>query len=651
MNRHDLQKLAEAYTNVHEKKDSSYLETDMKKRQENNEKARKDMAKVKGQKNPHFEETNIRGNDSAKQKARLEKKRGMKLDDHPQFKKEEGYGAAPGSGEKHQERTKKWMDKKGMKGAPGLDAMAARKKEHEEKRGVKKEGVDSLTAAYNAVYEVEETETVAEDDKSYDRNRKRAAQRAADRNAARAAGKTGVVPGVGYVSPRKEKETYVDSAGTTRHKSGAKNEEVEQYVDFLIAEGYDCSELTWDDMSEEYSSLDEGLRSAVKKLFGKKEEPAKPESRGDQLRKKYDVGPEKSDTSAKMLILKKTRAKKEADQKQYGDSKYSKSVAKKSADAHDKYLKGGYSKYGADDARGSGNKARKRAAALTKEELEASGKFTAEEIEAIINVDIEEGSRGKAAIGGTVGNVAGKLIGSAVGGRTGAFVGQFAGGAAGAAAGAKKGRKGSAALGGGVGALGGAVGSGVGGAIASSYEMEGEMIEAAAVGAALGNIAGRTIGAKIGGAAGADIGKYVGAAGGAAALAKKGQKGKKAAGAALGSMIPGGGIGLGSAAGAALANSHEMEGNPIHEVFKDDIKQFAVNEIAGALSSLASQGAKAVKGLGAMGGATGTKIADTVVQGGKNAVAFAKKNPLGAGAIGAGAVGAGALVANSGKKK
>ena len=57
---------------------------------------------------------------------------------------------------------------------------------------------------------------------SYDRNRKRAAQRAAARNAARDAGKTGVVPGVGYVSPRRERETYVDSAGTTRHKSGAK---------------------------------------------------------------------------------------------------------------------------------------------------------------------------------------------------------------------------------------------------------------------------------------------------------------------------------------------------------------------------------------------------------------------------------------------
>ncbi|AIX38805.1 hypothetical protein Syn7803US95_155 [Synechococcus phage ACG-2014d] len=59
---------------------------------------------------------------------------------------------------------------------------------------------------------------------SYDKNRKRAAQRAADRNAARAAGKTGVVPGVGYVTARKEKETYTDEKGTVRHKSGAKNE-------------------------------------------------------------------------------------------------------------------------------------------------------------------------------------------------------------------------------------------------------------------------------------------------------------------------------------------------------------------------------------------------------------------------------------------
>ena len=109
---------------IAEKKDDSYLETDMKKRQKNNEKARKDMEKMgTSMKNPHFEEVEVD------------------------------------------------------------EAMS-----------------------------------------NYDRARKRAAQRAADRNAARAAGKTGVVPGVGYVSPRKERETYVDSAGTTRHKSGAKME-------------------------------------------------------------------------------------------------------------------------------------------------------------------------------------------------------------------------------------------------------------------------------------------------------------------------------------------------------------------------------------------------------------------------------------------
>jgi len=112
---------------------------------------------------------------TAERKARLEKKRGMKLDDHPQYKKEE----------------------------------------------------------------VEVDEAMS----SYDRNRKRAAQRAADRNAARAAGKTGVVPGVGYVSPRKERETYVDSAGTTRHKSGAK----------MAKEGFsnwrtDLSEVMTDDI-------------------------------------------------------------------------------------------------------------------------------------------------------------------------------------------------------------------------------------------------------------------------------------------------------------------------------------------------------------------------------------------------------------------
>ena len=44
-----------------------------------------------------------------------------------------------GQGEKIQKRTLKWMRKKGMKGAPGLDAMKEREAEHKAKRGVKEE--------------------------------------------------------------------------------------------------------------------------------------------------------------------------------------------------------------------------------------------------------------------------------------------------------------------------------------------------------------------------------------------------------------------------------------------------------------------------------------------------------------------------------
>ena len=63
---------------------------------------------------------------------------------------------------------------------------------------------------------------IAANNKKYDRNRQRAAQRAAARNAARREGRTGNVPGVGYVSPRPEGETYRDSSGVERHTSGAR---------------------------------------------------------------------------------------------------------------------------------------------------------------------------------------------------------------------------------------------------------------------------------------------------------------------------------------------------------------------------------------------------------------------------------------------
>ena len=58
-----------------------------------------------------------------------------------------------GQGEKIQKRTKAWMDKKGMKGAPGLDAMKSRTKEHEASRGVKKDLKNEYSPAVDKVIE------------------------------------------------------------------------------------------------------------------------------------------------------------------------------------------------------------------------------------------------------------------------------------------------------------------------------------------------------------------------------------------------------------------------------------------------------------------------------------------------------------------
>ena len=137
------------------------------------------------------------------------------------------------------------------------------------------------------------------------------------------------------------------------------------------------------DVYASQENIEEGLRSAVKRLLGggkKQSESSKPESRGAELRRRYNVGPEKSDTSAKRQILDRSRAKAEKDEKDYGDKPFQKQVANQSKAAHDRYLKAGYSKYGADDARGRGSKAAKRAASLNREEFEY-----------IVNALVEEG--------------------------------------------------------------------------------------------------------------------------------------------------------------------------------------------------------------------------------------------------------------------
>jgi hypothetical protein len=131
-----------------------------------------------------------------------------------------------------------------------------------------------LYEAYASIYETKDTSIENEpvevdEDAKYDRNRKRAAQRAAARNEARKQGQTGAVPGVGYVSPRPEGETYRDSAGVERHKTGAKMPQKEEtdlfdyILEYLVAEGYaDTNEaalVIMTNMSEEWKeSIVEG---------------------------------------------------------------------------------------------------------------------------------------------------------------------------------------------------------------------------------------------------------------------------------------------------------------------------------------------------------------------------------------------------------
>jgi hypothetical protein len=117
-------------------------------------------------------------------------------------------------------------------------------------------------------------------------------------------------------------------------------------------------------------SLDEGIGSAIKGLFAKKKKPEapKPLSPGAQLRQKYGT-----ETSPKQQILAKTRERAERDEKEYGDSPYSKSVATKSREAHNTRLRAGFSLYGAGEGsggeggsggRGGGHAARRRAEKL-----------------------------------------------------------------------------------------------------------------------------------------------------------------------------------------------------------------------------------------------------------------------------------------------
>ncbi len=160
------------------------------------------------------------------------------------------------------------------------------------------------------------------------------------------------------------------------------NDFADNMIARMVASGMSREEAIKKVKNKDYNKkdeLDEGIGSAIRGFFGKKKEPEapkppKPLSRGAQLRARYNTGPDKSDTSVKRNILNRSRKRAESDKEKYGNSPYTQSIADKSAAAHERYLRAGYNKYGADrpdsggmggsGGSGRGSKAAKRAAAL-----------------------------------------------------------------------------------------------------------------------------------------------------------------------------------------------------------------------------------------------------------------------------------------------
>ena len=137
-------------TQVAEKKDDSYLEPDMKKRQKNNEKARKELAKGPQMKNPHFEEKQ-QGWDSVNSltdafKGMQEGKvdTGKSADTKATARNDRNNPVKGDSGFGKFARATFDRQKEGQSLATGKDSAASemRRKAHAQRRGVKKEELE-----------------------------------------------------------------------------------------------------------------------------------------------------------------------------------------------------------------------------------------------------------------------------------------------------------------------------------------------------------------------------------------------------------------------------------------------------------------------------------------------------------------------------
>ena len=207
-------------------------------------------------------------------------------------------------------------------------------------------------------------------------NTAREVGRGHEANVAKAAGTVvGAAHGAAKVAHRLGQEAGKSETGK-KIKKVLFGEEVEAWVNQLVEEGYDLSDYTWDEMAEIYeqniNQIEEGIGSLLLKggkallpklknigsMFKKVElPPAKaPMSanaqRASELRAKYNIGPERSDTSPKMQILNRTKNKVDLAQREVNRGNASNSYVNDAKAVRQGYLDAGNSKYGGNDAAG-----------------------------------------------------------------------------------------------------------------------------------------------------------------------------------------------------------------------------------------------------------------------------------------------------------
>jgi hypothetical protein len=306
MNAQDFRNLTETYTQISEKKkDDSYLEPDMKKRQANNEKARKDLAKGPQMKNPHFGEE-VKGQDTEMRKAATaDRKSGDK-----KLSPSEGKANAD-----KMQRDVKFYDKLTKE---GLDPVG------KEDGDVNNDGKKNSTDKYLMKRRKAIGKAMKEEKKPLPKNKM-----------FRKAGNLGREVVSPSVTDDQRQKAYDRSKKIVKTLNKA-NEEVQQ-VDEAIT-------------SEKGKAKMKSMIDARTTDSGR----AKP-GKGQNVKDIKHIGRANVDG--------------------YGGTPPNLKVAKNPVKSNFTGLNSG-----------TGNKAAKRAAALKKEELELSGKFTAEEIEKILEI-------------------------------------------------------------------------------------------------------------------------------------------------------------------------------------------------------------------------------------------------------------------------